>query len=594
MYTGARFPRCLPLDTIHHMHDAEKQAHSLAQPPVTFDRELARLNEVFQQAPMFMAVLRGPQFVFELANDAYYQLVGRHELIGKPVFDALPDLRGQGFEELLQGVVQTGVPFVGRELPAMIVRTPGEPPEKRYVDFVYAVLLEADGTRSGIVAYGSDVTDHVEARHQVEKLLRESEQTREELAALNEELRQQQLELELTNQQLQDNTVQLEAQAEELQKTAAELEERTAEAEAARRAVAASERELRTLADAIPTLAWTARADGYIDWYNARWYEYTGTSPSQMAGWGWQSVHDPEALPRVLEEWRAAIQTGSPFEMTFPLRAANGKFRRFLTRVTPWRDADGKVIRWFGTNTDVEAERQARDAAEGSNLAKTNFLATMSHELRTPLNAIGGYAELLDLDIHGALTDEQRESIHRIQRSQRHLLGLINEILNYAKLGTGTVHFDAVDVPVCEAVSAAESLVAPQARVKGLEFVEGDCPSSLKARADAEKLRQILVNLMSNAVKFTNAGGRIETSCELQGGVVSIRVADNGIGIPADKLDTIFDPFIQVRADLTRPHEGTGLGLSISRDLARGMNGDLVVESTEGIGSTFTLTLPVA
>ena len=238
------------------------------------------------------------------------------------------------------------------------------------------------------------------------------------------------------------------------------------------------------------------------------------------------------------------------------------------------------------------AERTA--AAEEANRAKTQFLATMSHELRTPLNAIGGYVELLEMGIRGPVTPEQRSDLARIQASQRHLLGLINEVLNYAKLETGTVEFEVSDVPLCEAVAAAESLVAPQAQSKGLRLVVAPCSPEIAARADAEKLRQVLANLLSNAVKFTEPGGRVEITPTVEEQRVIVRVRDTGIGIPADKLDTVFDPFVQVRSDLTRTAEGTGLGLAISRDLARGMGGDLTAESTPGEGSVFTLTLPRA
>jgi signal transduction histidine kinase len=217
----------------------------------------------------------------------------------------------------------------------------------------------------------------------------------------------------------------------------------------------------------------------------------------------------------------------------------------------------------------------------------------MSHELRTPLNAIGGYAELIEMGIRGPITDAQRDDLRRIQHSQRHLSSLINEVLNYAKLESGAVEFDSADVPLRETFMAAEALVAPQARGKGLTLVV-DCPGDLVARADAEKLRQVLVNLLSNAVKFTERGGHVRLGIEARADVVSVIVRDTGIGIPADRMGVIFDPFVQVEAGRTRTTEGTGLGLAISRDLARGMDGDLTAESVAGVGSTFTLTLPRA
>jgi signal transduction histidine kinase len=367
--------------------------------------ERARLEDVFRQALTFIAVLRGPEHVFELVNDAYYQLVGHRELLGKPVFDALPEVRGQGFGEVLDRVLATGEPSVGREVPLLVARRPGAALEERFVDMTYLPLKESDGTWSGVIAHGADVTEQVLARREVER---------------------------------------------------------------------------------------------------------------------------------------------------------------------------------------------ARDEAEAANRAKSEFLAVMSHELRTPLNAIGGYAELMEMGIRGPVTVAQLEDLRRIQLSQRHLLGLINEVLNYAKLETGTVVFDVADVPVQEALSATELLVMPQARSKGLTLAVHAAPPGLAVRADAEKLRQILVNLASNAVKFTPAGGRIEISCTGAGGRARIQIRDTGMGIPPDKLDTIFDPFVQVRSDLSRPHEGTGLGLAISRDLAVRMAGDLTIESSLGVGSTFTLTLPMA
>ena len=173
-------------------------------------------------------------------------------------------------------------------------------------------------------------------------------------------------------------------------------------------------------------------------------------------------------------------------------------------------------------------------------------------------------------------------------------MGLINEVLNYAKLETGTVRYDLEAIDVRDALAGAETLVAPQARAKGLALGVEACPPDVAVRADAEKLRQILVNLLSNAVKFTAPGGRIALRCERVGAQVRVVVRDTGIGIAADQLDRIFEPFVQVRADFTRTAEGAGLGLAISRDLARGMEGDLTVESLSGEGSAFALTLPVS
>jgi PAS domain S-box-containing protein len=372
--------------------------------------ERARLRDAFQHAPSFMAVLRGPNHVYEFVNEAYYQLVGERDLVGRPLREGLAELTDQGFLELLDGVLASGEPWLGRETPVLLYRSPGAAAETRYLNFVYQPLTEADGTRSGVVVHGYDVTEQVRARREIERLLTESER---------------------------------------------------------------------------------ARAD-----------------------------------------------------------------------------------------------------AETANRAKSEFLAVMSHELRTPLNAISGYTDLLDLGIHGPVNDDQQAALGRIRLSQRHLLGLINEVLDYARIETGTIDYDLADVDVRRALRDAESLVAPQALVKDHTLEVTECPPGLTMRADAEKVRQILVNLLSNAIKFTNRGGRIETACSMADGRVTIAVHDSGIGIPADKLAAIFDPFVQVRGGLTRQHEGTGLGLAISRDLARGMGGELAVSSEEGIGSTFCLILP--
>jgi signal transduction histidine kinase len=218
----------------------------------------------------------------------------------------------------------------------------------------------------------------------------------------------------------------------------------------------------------------------------------------------------------------------------------------------------------------ARAQASARRSAETANRAKSVFLATMSHELRTPLNAIGGYVDLLDLGVAGPVTGQQREYLARVQRAQQHLLGLINSILNFARLEAGGVSFHREAVSLAPLVAEAETFVTPLVAEKQLAFaIQGGPP--LTVLADPEKVRQILLNLLSNAIKFTNPGGRITMRWESSDRSALLHVDDTGIGIALDQLERIFDPFVQVDPDLTRTRMGTGLGLAISRELARRM-----------------------
>lgn len=231
-------------------------------------------------------------------------------------------------------------------------------------------------------------------------------------------------------------------------------------------------------------------------------------------------------------------------------------------------------------------------AAETANRAKTAFLSAMSHELRTPLNAIGGYIDLLDMGLRGPVTDMQHADFARVRTNQRHLALLISEILNFARVGSGHVTYALTDISACDTAEHAIALVAPLFDQKGIVFdgVAGDRAAT--AHADRERVTQILVNLLSNAIRFTSRGGHIDVQCGAAGGSVTISVRDSGIGIPAEKHEAIFEPFVQLKESLTDREGGIGLGLAISRDLARAMGGDLTVESAQGSGSRFTLSLP--
>ncbi|MEP7001583.1 MAG: ATP-binding protein [bacterium] len=230
--------------------------------------------------------------------------------------------------------------------------------------------------------------------------------------------------------------------------------------------------------------------------------------------------------------------------------------------------------------------------AESVNEAKTAFLGMMSHELRTPLNAIGGYVDLIDLGVHGPVTDAQHVDLARIRNNQRYLMGLINDLLNLTKVGGGHLLYDITTIAAPEILSATVALVEPLIVQKGLILYDRTCADVLTLRGDREKIIQILVNLFSNAIKFTPPGGRLYIDCDATETVVSVHVTDTGIGIAAEKLEAIFEPFVQINDGRLGSEGGIGLGLAISRSLARAMDGDLVAESALGEGARFTLTLP--
>ena len=244
--------------------------------------------------------------------------------------------------------------------------------------------------------------------------------------------------------------------------------------------------------------------------------------------------------------------------------------------------------------TVISEAKKAWAAADTANRTKAEFLAVMSHELRTPLNSIGGYVDLLEMELRGPLTDAQRSDLARIKRSQLHLLGIINDILNFTRLEATEVKFDIIDVPVRALLTDLDDVVSSLAHAKSLEYECDSLAANVYARTDPDKLRQILINLLSNAVKFTPDGGRIRVSWTVNQKSVSIHVEDTGPGIPRDKHEAVFEPFVQLERGLTRTTEGTGLGLAISRGLARGMGGDILLESEVGAGSVFTVMIPLS
>ena len=361
-----------------------------------------------------------------------------------------------------------------------------------------------------------------------------------------------------------------------------------------------SERRFREMANAAPVLIWTAGTDARCDWFNEPWLAFTGRTLEQEVGDGWaQGVH-PDDVDRSLGTYLGAFHARQSLSMEYRLRRYDGDYRWVLDNAAPRFAEGGTFVGYVGACVDVTDQRLAREAAEAANQAKSEFLTMMSHELRTPLNAIGGYADLLLQGLRGPLNEAQRQDLERLRRAGQHLLSLVTDVLNFTRLDAGRVAFDLQDVPLAPLVADLETLVLPQLAAKGLTYDHDACAADTPeqphvARADPEKVRQILLNLLTNAIKFTDAGG-VRVACEdaPAAGVVRVRIADTGRGIPPEHLERVFEPFVQVGRGLNRPGEGAGLGLAISRELARAMGGELTAESSPGAGSTFTLTLPRA
>jgi PAS domain S-box-containing protein len=367
-----------------------------------------------------------------------------------------------------------------------------------------------------------------------------------------------------------------------------------------------SEERFRNLADHMSQLAWMTDEHGWIVWYNRRWFEYTGTTLEEMQGWGWQAVHHPDHVDRVVQRIRHCFATGEVWEDTFPLRGQDGQYRWFLSRAIPIRDQEsGRILRWFGTNTDIterqqaeqerqqllEQEQAARAEAERANRIKDEFLAILSHELRSPLNPILGWAKLLQTRQFDST--KTAEALATIERNAKLQTQLIDDLLDVAKILRGKLSMNVAPVDLVFVIEAALDTVRPAAVAKDI-FLHPVLTQIGRVSGDAARLQQIIWNLLSNAIKFTPVGGRVEIRLERDGNQAKITVCDSGKGINPDFLPHIFESFRQEDASTTRQYGGLGLGLAIVRHLVEAHGGTICADSPgEGQGATFIVQLPL-
>jgi PAS domain S-box-containing protein len=392
----------------------------------------------------------------------------------------------------------------------------------------------------------------------------------------------------------------LEQRTAELSTAAETLRCETEERRRAEAVLRRGEERYRSLVEAVTAIVWNTPASGEFESQQSGWSAFTGQDYDRLKGWGWLDAVHPDDRQNTARVWSAAVASRSLYQVEHRLRRHDGVYRHMMVRAVPILDETGAIREWVGIHTDIDdlkqaeaAQREAKEAAQAANRAKSDFLANMSHEIRTPMNGVIGMTELA---LGTELTAEQREYLDMVKSSADYLLAVINDILDFSKIEAGKLDLDPVDFNLRDHLDETITTLSLRAHGKGLELachVLDDVPEVLVG--DACRLRQILVNLIGNAIKFTSAGEvavRVERESQDETSAgLHFSVRDTGIGIPREKLSLLFQAFSQVDASTTRKYGGTGLGLAISLQLVKLMGGRVWVESEPGQGSTFHFTV---
>ncbi|MEO6187210.1 MAG: PAS domain-containing sensor histidine kinase, partial [Ginsengibacter sp.] len=337
-----------------------------------------------------------------------------------------------------------------------------------------------------------------------------------------------------------------------------------------------------TMANNIPNLAWISDADGSISWYNDRWYEFTGTTKEQVDGWGWQSFHDPKRLPSVIERWEKCIATKEPFEMVFPLRAADGSFRQFLTRAAPIRDKEGKVIQWLGTNTDITKQKEMERM-------KDDFMSMASHELKTPLTTIKAYTQIVEMNLREKNDVDSLALMKRMNSQVNKLTTLIEDLLDVTKMQKGKLVYNENFFDFNDLV---REVIDYMQKTSGSHKIKIQLTGDITIFGDNNKISQVIDNLISNAIKYSPGANEIIVSTEIRDDGAVLSVQDFGIGILAKDRKKIFTQFYRVSDERQITFPGMGIGLYICTEIINRQGGKIWVESKIGKGSTFYVWLP--
>jgi PAS domain S-box-containing protein len=721
----------------------ERQQRQAEAQQAQLEAQRNRLYSLFEQAPVAITILEGESYVVGLANPAVLEIWARtrEQVLGKPLFEAMPEIRYQGLEGLLAGVRTSGAPYVGRELPVELYRHGKR--EKVYFNFVYHPVRNAAGVIADIAVVATDVTGLVLSRQRVEESASQLQALNEELTTANEELRASYEELQASNEELLTVRRALEALNDQLEARVASRTEqlRRAQAEAqaqrarlerffsqappaicaldgpelvfelvnpafaelypgrellgrtltealpeiaqgpyynilqrvyqtgetfegkevpfpvarrqggppeevyfdfiyqarldeqgkvdgilafgyevtakvlARKQVEESEQKFKMLSEAIPQLIWTATPDGQVNYYNAQWYAYTGLDFDRSKGEGWARVFHPEDLPALLAIWRKALQAGEPYRTEARLKSAEGAYRWFLIQALPFKDERGRVVQWFGTDTDIHDRRMAEEAlfqmsqelsvaneeirASNQDLATTNqrllqtnadldnFIYTASHDLKAPILNIEGLMKVLTRRIEPLAGGDQMlaKTFQMMAHSVTRFKETIADLTDVARIQKQT---DEPAEPVSLTQTVRDTLLdlSLQIEESGAR-IELDLEAYPVLLFSRKNLKSVLYNLLSNAIKYRHPDRqpRIRVSCQTAGNFLLLSVQDNGLGMDTSDESKIFGMFKRLHAHV----EGTGIGLYIVKKIVENAGGRIEVESTVGEGTTFTV-----
>ena len=507
------------------------RARRVQEANVLLDVERRHLRELFEQAPGFMCFLSGPEHVYEIANTAYLQLVGHRDIVGKPVRDALPELAGQGFYELLDEVFATGRAFTGSGMRVVLHREADGSPEEAYLDFVYQPIWDLSGRVTGIFVQGYDIT-------------RQKQQEAERAGLLERE-------------------------------------------RAAREAAETAEERQRFLAESIPQQVWTALPNGDLDFVNQRVADYFGATRDSLLGTGWHAFVHPDDAARCLAQWQQSLQTGDAYEVEFRLRRADGVYRWHLARALALRHS-GRIVKWFGTNTDMDDLTRAREELQARAELDQQMIGIVSHDLRNPLNAIGMATALLLQ--RGHLDEQQGRIVTRIMSSTERAGRLIRDFLDFTgvrvsggiPVSPSRGNIREIAKQVFEEVHLAYADRTATLQHAGEEWGEWD----------GDRLAQLIGNLLANAFQHGPPDGAVSLSTRGGDQEVLIDVHNDGDPIPEEDRVRLFEPFQRGTQSGGRSDRSVGLGLFIANEIAKSHGGSIEVRSTARDGTTFSVRLP--